>query len=464
MSNDYSSWDLKTLKLEIENADISWLDQSARQFDEGSRACAQAADDFMNQVKSLGAAWEGPAASAAVADAQTTHQQFTQMHSASTASSSASKSYYEQAKADQAKSRSIPNVDDSMGHAITSGAPGGIIGIGMAKYQQHQKYQQAHAQAVQIANRMDSGGTAQADTMRSQSWPNGPTRANTPPSSLPPVPGSGGRSGHIGSHYSGGPHGGGPGGGYSTPVAGVAMNSTDNQIMTDGVKGHDTRKPPQAIKDPTPPTQTTIPTTTTPQSTDPGTNPLTPAGPPSQAVPETPSGGVGTAGGVLGGAGLLGAGALTGGSLLGRGANGASEGFTEGTGRGRSGGLAEGESRPGTGTGSGSGLAEGESTGRGRLGSGALGEGEAGSSRLPGGGLAQEELPPGRRGVLRAGAPEGFMGEPVAGEAGRMGGYPGGGGARRRDDEEEARVPDYLVETEDVWGDGVTAAPPVIGE
>jgi hypothetical protein len=57
------------------------------------------------------------------------------------------------------------------------------------------------------------------------------------------------------------------------------------------------------------------------------------------------------------------------------------------------------------------------------------------------------------------------MGEPVAGEAGRLGGYPAGGaGARRRDDDEEAPVPDYLVETEDVWGDGVTAAPPVIGE
>ncbi len=144
MSNDYSGWDLKTLKQEIETADISWLEQSARQFDEGTRACSQAAEDFMSQVNALGAAWEGPAATAAVSDAQVTHQKFTQMHSASTASSSASKSYYEQAKADQAKSKSIPNVDDSWGHAVTSGAPGGLIGIGVAKYEQHQKYQQAH--------------------------------------------------------------------------------------------------------------------------------------------------------------------------------------------------------------------------------------------------------------------------------------------------------------------------------
>ena len=215
MSNDYSGWDLKTLKQEIEGADISWLEQSARQFDEGTRACSQAAEDFMSQVNALGAAWEGPAATAAVSDAQVTHQKFTQMHSASTASSSASKSYYEQAKADQAKSKSIPNVDDSWGHAVTSGAPGGLIGIGVAKYEQHQKYQQAHRQAVQIANSMDSGGTAQADTMRAQSWPNGPTAAHTPPSSLPPVPGSGGRSGAIAGNYNAAPRGGGPGGGYS---------------------------------------------------------------------------------------------------------------------------------------------------------------------------------------------------------------------------------------------------------
>ena len=487
MGNDYSGWDLKTLKQEIETADISWLEQSARQFDEGTKACSQAADDFMSQVKALGAAWEGPAATAAVSDAQVTYQKFTQMHSASTASSSASKSYYEQAKSDQAKSKAIPDVDDSWGHAVTSGAPGGLIGIGVAKYEQHQKYQKAHTQAAQIANSMDSGGTAQADTMRAQSWPDGPTTASTPPSSLPPVPGSGARSANISGNYSAGPHGGGPGGGYSTPVPGVAMNPGDNQIMTDGVKGHLGGKPPQEEPLPPPTSTPDIPATTTPQGTEPGTDPIGPAGSPGETVPQSPSvsGGVGTAGGVLGGAGLLGAGALTGGSLLGgRGAGGVTEGFAEGesTGRGRTGALAEGEGEARPGVRGGSGLAEGEGSGRGRLGSGALGEGEdvgrgrLGSgalgegeggprpgSRLAGGGLGEEELPPGRRGLLRAGAPEGFMGEPVAGEAGRMGGYPGGGG-RRREDEEEAPVPDYLVETEDVWGDGVSAAPPVIGE
>lgn len=470
MSNDYSGWDLKTLKNEIETADISWLESSARQFDEGTKACAAAADDFMAQVRSLGADWEGAAASAAVSDAQTTHQSITQMHSASTASSSASKSYYERARADQAKSRSIPDVDDSWGHAITSGAPGGLVGVGVAKYQQHQEYNKAHSQAVQIANRMDSEGSSQADTMRAQSWPDGPTTSKTPPSSLPPVPGAGGRSGGISGNYSASPHGGGAGGGYSTPVSGVPMNQGDSEIMNNGVKGHGGSKAPQDEATWVPPKQSQIPATTTPQSTDPGTDPLTTAGPPSAAVPDTPSvtGGAGTAAGVLGGAGLLGAGALGGGSLLsGRGGVGGTEDLVEGdgTGRGRLGAVGEGEGEGGTGVRGGAGLGEEGGAPRGRL--GALGDGEGAlrpGGRMPGGGLAEENLASGQRGTLRTGAPEGFMGEPVAGEAGRMGGYPAGGGGRRRDDEEEAPVPDYLVETEDVWGDGVTAAPPVIGE
>jgi len=38
-----------------------------------------------------------------------------------------------------------------------------------------------------------------------------------------------------------------------------------------------------------------------------------------------------------------------------------------------------------------------------------------------------------------------------------------GAGARAEDDLEHRR-PDYLVETEDIWGDGTKVAPPVIGE
>lgn len=42
---------------------------------------------------------------------------------------------------------------------------------------------------------------------------------------------------------------------------------------------------------------------------------------------------------------------------------------------------------------------------------------------------------------------------------------PMAGGARGQgSDESEHRRPSYLVETEDIWGDGRRVAPPVIGE
>ncbi|HEY0638628.1 MAG TPA: hypothetical protein VGD67_13340, partial [Pseudonocardiaceae bacterium] len=43
-----------------------------------------------------------------------------------------------------------------------------------------------------------------------------------------------------------------------------------------------------------------------------------------------------------------------------------------------------------------------------------------------------------------------------------LGGAPLGGGTRG-DEDAEHRRPDYLLETEDIWGDGVRVAPPVIG-
>jgi hypothetical protein len=41
---------------------------------------------------------------------------------------------------------------------------------------------------------------------------------------------------------------------------------------------------------------------------------------------------------------------------------------------------------------------------------------------------------------------------------------PAGAGGGRREEDGEHRRPDYLVETEDVWGDGTKVSPPVIGE
>ncbi|HEY2298011.1 MAG TPA: hypothetical protein VGH43_09810 [Jatrophihabitans sp.] len=451
--SDYSGWDLKYLKSAIEGSDISWLEQSAQQFDRGSAACAQAAADFMAQVGALGSAWEGAAATAAVQDAHNTRKTFLQIHESSARSSSASKQYYDQAKSDQERSKAIPNVDDSWGHAIVTGAPGGIVGIGAAKLVQHQKYQKAHQQAVEIADRMDSAGRAQADTMRAQSWPSGSTNGGSPPSSLPPVPGSGGRSGGISGNYNASPHGGGPGSRYSMPVGPTATNPNDSEILDNGVGPHNGGKNPNPQTTTTTGTTTAPTSVTVPQDSDIATTGgLTPGGTPTEAVPSTPgvTGAGAAAVGVLGGAGLVGAGALGAGAPAGAGRGGALAEGDEAALRGRAGAPAEAD-RTGV-----RGGAFGE-------GDGALRPGMRGASGL--GGSADEELGARRGSYLRGSAPDGFMGEPVAGEAGRLGGYPGGGArAARRNDEEEAPVPDYLVETEDVWGDGVTAAPPVIGE
>jgi len=59
--------------------------------------------------------------------------------------------------------------------------------------------------------------------------------------------------------------------------------------------------------------------------------------------------------------------------------------------------------------------------------------------------------------------PEGRAGR-AAGTAGGAGLGPVGAGGAGRADDLEHRRPNYLVETEDVWGDGARVAPPVIGD
>jgi len=87
---------------------------------------------------------------------------------------------------------------------------------------------------------------------------------------------------------------------------------------------------------------------------------------------------------------------------------------------------------------------------------GAGGAGGPGGTGGPGGlaGL-------GAAGVDADGRP--LAGRGAAGGAGGGGFGPMAGGARGEDDTEHRR-PDYLVETEDIWGDGTKVAPPVIGE
>jgi hypothetical protein len=123
----------------------------------------------------------------------------------------------------------------------------------------------------------------------------------------------------------------------------------------------------------------------------------------------------------------------------------------------------QGSGRPGLGLGGGSGSGTGSGAGRGGVGGPGSGFGQnssldpdgrnqAGRSAAAGGNpMAQD-------GVIRGG------GNAAGGRGGTSG--PMGAGGRRADGEEdeEHETPDYLIETEDVFGDARLIAPSVIGE
>lgn len=229
--------------------------------------------------------------------------------------------------------------------------------------------------------------------------------------------------------------------GSSLPDYGGGSKQQIPETKTDPVWQKPGPVPPQN-PGPVPPTPTPTPSPSPIPNPNPGpipprmplpnpypgpTGPGGPGGPGSpQRTPTGPGGGGGRVGGVggggFGGRGGLGAGGFGAG---GRGGFGPGGGFGAGAG--------------GFGPGAAGGLA----------GEGAAGRGGFG----PGGGAM------GAGGVGGAGA----VGRGAAGMGmGAMGA--GARGAHGGDDDKEHRRPDYLVETEDVFGDGQRVAPPVIGE
>ncbi|MGH3914679.1 MAG: hypothetical protein ACRDTC_14925 [Pseudonocardiaceae bacterium] len=106
--------------------------------------------------------------------------------------------------------------------------------------------------------------------------------------------------------------------------------------------------------------------------------------------------------------------------------------------------------------------------GVGRGGGAGGGFGPRGSAGLGDSNPATHPNAPGRGGGLTGAAEATARG--AAGPAGRGGGHgsafpPMAGGGRGRGEEDtEHRRPSYLIETEDIWGDGRRVAPPVIGE
>jgi uncharacterized protein YukE len=476
-SVNWNSRSLEDLKGLVDDIKPGMLDDAITHFDKSAQHLTKVQDSFMAHMNSLGDAWQGKAASAAIDNAQSTYASMDDTRSTASSASMETGAYQlgMQGRRDQAKA--VPNVDTSWGHAFTTGGVAGPIGVGAAKLAQDKKYKQNQSQVAQIVTQMDNDGSAHAETMKSTPWLEQNSRAASPPDRLPPVPGASSAKPGSSTPPSGGYNGGGGGntgtGGYTPPaVPGPVTNPGDHGVLN-GPKGHHpaggTITTPQGGTSPTP----NFPTIPQGGGTAPGTPGGVPGGPVVASPPMTTSpGGAGAAAAVLGGAGLLGAGAAGGRGLL-AGAGGRGGGVA-GEPEGRLGakggaGLGEGEGglRGGAASG-GAGVGEGEGGLRGGAGSGGIGEGDGvlrGGARAVNGVPADEQLGAGRSSMLRGAGSGGFAGEPVAGEAGRMGGYPmGGSGGRRRNDDEEAPMPDYLVETDEVWGDGASAAPPVIGE
>jgi hypothetical protein len=130
-------------------------------------------------------------------------------------------------------------------------------------------------------------------------------------------------------------------------------------------------------------------------------------------------------------------------------------------GSGRPGGPGSGSGGSGAG---GRGGAGGFGAGRG-FGPGGAGFGPGGAGSGAGGAGA------GGRGMGGLGAAAGMADDAVAGRGGAAGRGAGAGAfgpmagaGAGRDEDKEHRRPSYLVESEDVWGDGTLVAPPVIGE
>lgn len=472
--NDKSLSDLKQIVAGINGAMFDRLRTSAEHFKKTAAVMQQTSESLSKQSSALSQAWQGKAALAASDDAQHNQMTMNDTRSSSETSSSSTDSYARRLQRNHEQASQIKNVDTSFGHAVKSGGWGGLVGIGAAMVKDREQYNQNHRQMVKIVSQMDSDGQDHADAMNSTYWPYSTSTVAPPQRVLPPVPGSGGSASSGGSYTGYVPSGGArPSGSYTTSMAGPALNGDDNEIIS-GTGSNHSPAIPTAPTHPQSGPSPTVPGAPTVTQGGPGTISTPVAGGPGGPVGPAPTtggiSGAGAVGGVLGGAGLLGAGALGGNELVTGGTTrgGTPLGEDEGGLRNRGGVPGEGEREPALGGGRGAGPADGAGEPRlgARSGSGAFGDEEPGlrGTARTAGGVPGDELGAPREGVLGEGRPAGFGGEPVAGEAGRMG-YPMGGGARSGgSDDEDAPMPDYLVETDGVWGDGASAAPPVIGD
>lgn len=330
----------------------------------------------------------------------------------------------------------------------------------------------ADAAQQESARKMEAYDNASYDTVQTQFFSQPPTVTLEVP---PPSTGGGPSVGGISTTTSG-PSGAGayvPPGGWTAPGGGVTPSPAVRGAGVGGGVGGTGVVPssptaPSGIG--TSPTRT-IPSTTPPGggtypgggSTGGGGGVLPPSGGGGTLPGGRPRGGrSGSSSGVPGselpvppgmagrGPGTGGYGGLDGPGTAGRGVGG------PGAGGLGAGGGPSGRGMPGAGGSGGLGLTGfGDEAQRQRGATGLSGPGSAGGPGGPGGLAAAEAEAAARAGQAgRGGAP---------GAGGGYGPMAGGRGAQGEEDAEHKR-PGYLVETEDVWGDGTRVAPPVIGE
>ena len=164
--------------------------RSATYFGVGAETMISAQDKFMSTISSLQSAWKGQAAQAAISSAQAAYRNMELTRASATTAQSSSQSYVTQVVTQKAQVAAVPDVDTSWGNALKTGLLGGVVGVGLAKYEQQQKYDRSRDQAAQLVDTMDANGQTQAAQIGNMTWPAGASSTESPQRSLPPVPSS----------------------------------------------------------------------------------------------------------------------------------------------------------------------------------------------------------------------------------------------------------------------------------
>ena len=436
------------------------IEAMAGVFEQGESVFDAGHTHLESAVDKVVTGWKGEAARAAstsVLDGAMTSRSSAE---ASATAASNVRSFAAALSEQKAKILAVPPVDTSLSHAISaSGGPvlaalnPGAVAANMAAAQI--KSDQHRDQAAGYLHQMDQDSDAFARQQQAVFPPGHPSPIddNLPATITVHAPGSSGGGRAMPAVSA--PSGGGSGGAHwaAPPTTGTGGPVTTVH-QPHGGNGTNPGHSGPGTSTGGPVTQPTVPPgdpTTVQGAQPPGGG--TPVGPPV-ALPEPTGSGSGIGSGTA--------------ALLGGGAAAIAAGGVAGWNRG---------GWPG-----GRGLAAdggpGLRGGSGAAGDGALGEGEGGRGFARGGFGAPADEAPGRFGApgagglggldpaeesaLRASRLSASAGELAAGERGLLPPM-GGAGGRRSDEEELEKRPDYLVETDDVWGDGRLAAPPVLG-